>query len=678
MSVNEESATPEVTTDADGRIEYHEIRQFSLLEQVLRDRSYNLVWVVTAIAATLSIALALFHLYVAVYGTPETRSFRSTHLTVMLVLALLLNPTGRKSVRDLIVGRKAQMGFLFDLVLVGIGIGIQIYTMWDITAFAEREGDLIQSDLWVGSALILLVMETTRRAVGIPMVLVTTFFVVHALYANYFFGFFYGPPTSFTKYIDVVFIRSEGMFGIPILVASTYIVLFIIFGAILIRSGAGRLFIDLAIALTGHRTGGPAKASVVASAMLGTVSGSAVANVVTTGSFTIPLMKRLGYRAKFAGAVEACASSGGQITPPIMGAAAFIIAEFMHVSYFYIIIAAIVPTILYFGTIYFMVDLEAEKDGIAKLDKAILPKVWDVLKLGWHQLLTLVVLVGLLAIGYTPMMSAFWSILTLVALSFVQKNTRMSSVDLFAALETGVRSAMPVTVACGCAGIIIGSIFVSGLGLKFTNQVIELSGGYLFPLLILTGIAAIILGMGMTTTAVYITVAALIVPSLIQMDVVPMAAHLFAFYFGVVSTITPPVALASFAAAAIAGSRPMATAVESARIGIAKYLVPFVFVYNPSLLFEGPVWFTAVSFVLAMCGMWGLSVMLEGWYKGTVSLPLRILVGALSIALLFPPNLTIMGSVPGYMLTLVGGLGVAAFIVLRRRKAVRIEAGVLA
>ena len=678
MSVNEESATPEVTTDADGRIEYHEIRQFSLLEQVLRDRSYNLVWVVTAIAATLSIALALFHLYVAVYGTPETRSFRSTHLTVMLVLALLLNPTGRKSVRDLIVGRKAQMGFLFDLVLVGIGIGIQIYTMWDITAFAEREGDLIQSDLWVGSALILLVMETTRRAVGIPMVLVTTFFVVHALYANYFFGFFYGPPTSFTKYIDVVFIRSEGMFGIPILVASTYIVLFIIFGAILIRSGAGRLFIDLAIALTGHRTGGPAKASVVASAMLGTVSGSAVANVVTTGSFTIPLMKRLGYRAKFAGAVEACASSGGQITPPIMGAAAFIIAEFMHVSYFYIIIAAIVPTILYFGTIYFMVDLEAEKDGIAKLDKAILPKVWDVLKLGWHQLLTLVVLVGLLAIGYTPMMSAFWSILTLVALSFVQKNTRMSSVDLFAALETGVRSAMPVTVACGCAGIIIGSIFVSGLGLKFTNQVIELSGGYLFPLLILTGIAAIILGMGMTTTAVYITVAALIVPSLIQMDVVPMAAHLFAFYFGVVSTITPPVALASFAAAAIAGSRPMATAVESARIGIAKYLVPFVFVYNPSLLFEGPVWFTAVSFVLAMCGMWGLSVMLEGWYKGTVSLPLRILVGALSIALLFPPNLTIMGSVPGYMLTLVGGLGVAAFIVLRRRKAVRIEAGVQA
>jgi len=430
------------------------------------------------------------------------------------------------------------------------------------------------------------------------------------------------------------------------------------------------LFIDLAISLTGHRTGGPAKASVVASAFLGTVSGSAVANVVTTGSFTIPLMKRLGYRAKFAGAVEACASSGGQITPPIMGAAAFIIAEFMHVSYFTVIIAAIVPTVLYFATIYFMVDIEAEKEGIERLDKSVLPRVWEVLSHGWHQLLTLAVLVGLLAVGYTPMMSAFWAILTLVALSFVQKGTRMSAVDLFAALESGVRSAMPVTVACGCAGIIIGSIFVSGLGLKFTNQVIELSGGYLFPLLILTGIAAIILGMGMTTTAVYITVAALIVPSLIQMDVVPMAAHLFAFYFGVVSTITPPVALASFAAAAIAGSRPMATAVESARIGIAKYLVPFVFVYNPSLLFEGPVWLTALSGLMAMAGLWGLSVMLEGWCKGALTMPMRLLVGVMSVALMFPPMLTVFGGLPGYVIAGAGLIGLGSFTLIRYRGAV--------
>ena len=669
------TSSPATAAAAPARIEYHEAREYTLLEQVLRHRKVNIIWLLTITAAILSIGLGVFHLFTAVFGTPETRSFRSTHLTVMLVLAILLNPVGRNSLRDEIAGSKAWAGFFLDLALVGLGLAIQIYTLWDVTEFAEREGDLIESDLWMGSALILLVMEATRRAVGIPMVLVTGFFIVHSLYADYFFSFFYGPPTSFTKYIDVVFLRSEGIFGIPMLVASTYIVLFIMFGAILIRSGAGRLFIDLAIALTGHRTGGPAKAAVVASAFLGTVSGSAVANVVTTGSFTIPLMKKLGYRSKFAGAVEACASSGGQITPPIMGAAAFIIAEFMHVSYFYIIIAAIIPTILYFATIYFMVDIEAEKEGIARLDKAVLPRLSEVLKQGWHQLFTLVVLVGLLAIGYTPMMSAFWSILTLIGLSFVQKGTRMSAVDLFAALESGVRSAMPVTVACGCAGIIIGSIFVSGLGLKFTNSVIELSGGELFPLLILTGIAAIILGMGMTTTAVYITVAALIVPSLVQMDVVPMAAHLFAFYFGVVSTITPPVALASFAAAAIAGSKPMATAVESARIGIAKYLVPFAFVYNPSLLFEGPIWLTLISTALALVGMWGLSVMLEGWHKGRISMPVRIVVGLASISLLFPPHIDVFGSVPGFAIVALGLASLTAILFVLNRQRRTVEAG---
>lgn len=649
------------------RIVYHEEREYAVLEHALRDRTFNLAKWLALTIATLSIALALFHIFTAVFGTPESRSFRSTHLTVMLVLAILLRPLGRKGWRDVPVGALGWSAFVFDMGLVLLGIGIQVYTLWDVTEFAMREGELIVSDLWVGSALILLVLETTRRAVGIPMVFVTLFFVVHALYANYFFGFLYGPPTSFTKYIDIIFIRSEGMFGIPISVAATYIVLFIIFGSILIRTGAGRMFIDLAIALTGHRTGGPAKASVVASAFLGTVSGSAVANVVTTGSFTIPLMKRLGYRPKFAAAVEACASSGGQITPPIMGAAAFIIAEFMGVSYFAVIIAAIIPTFLYFATVYFMVDIEADKEGIKRLDRDTLPRVWDVIKQGWHQLLTLVVLIGLLAVGYSPMMAAFWAIVTLVVLSFLQPVTRISPVDLFAALETGVRSAMPVTIACACAGIIVGSIFVSGLGLKFTNQVITLSGGNLFILLSLTGIAAIILGMGMTTTAVYITVAALIVPSLIQLNIDPMAAHLFAFYYGVVSSITPPVALASFAAAAIAGSRPMATAVESARIGMAKYLVPFVFVYSPSILFKGPLWLTIVSTVLALAGLWGLSVTLEGWYRGELSPPMRLVIGLLSVAALFPPLIPVFGIIPGYLLPMLGIIGLGSFALTRHR-----------
>lgn len=658
-------------SEAADRIEYNESRDYSLLEQVLRGRSNALLGAVMAACAVLSITLALFHLYVAVFGTPETRSFRSTHLTVMLVLAILLRPLWRSSVSAPLhvagdSGNPRRIaGFVLDLILVAVGIGIQVYTLFDIQAFVEREGDLTTADIYVGAAMILLVLEVTRRAVGIPMVLVTVFFIVHALHADSFIGFLYGPPTSFQKYIDVIFVRSEGIFGIPILVASTYIVLFIIFGALLIRSGAGRLFIDLAMALTGHRTGGPAKASVVASAFLGTISGSAVANVVTTGSFTIPLMKKLGYRPKFAGAVEACASSGGQITPPIMGAAAFIIAEFMHVSYIVVVIAAIIPTFLYFATVYFMVDIEAEKEGLARIEKSHLPRPWDVLKRGWHLLLTLVVLVALLVIGYTPMMAGFWAVIALVVLSFVSASTRMSPVDILAALESGVRSAMPVTIACACAGIIIGSIFVSGLGLKFTNSVIDMSGGFLFLLLVLTAVAAIILGMGMTTTAVYITVAALIVPSLIEVGVTPMAAHLFAFYFGVVSSITPPVALAAFAAAAISGAPPMATAVESARIGVAKYLVPFVFVYNPSLLFDGPAWMTALSAVMVMAGLWGLSMALEGWCKGALSGASRVTVSLISLALLFPPNLSLFGVLPGFVLTGTGVLGLGLFVLQR-------------
>lgn len=655
-------------TSAPKPLLYTEEREIAIVERNLMPESSALIRTIAIVVAALSIGLAMFHLFTAVFGTPESRSFRSTHLTVMLVLAILLRPLWRAS-WDAFPKGAGWIGFAIDMALIALGIGIQVYTLWDVTEFASREGDLLVSDIWLGYAMIVLVLECTRRAVGLPMVLIAVFFIVHSLYAPYFGGFLYGPPTSVTKYVDVVFMRSEGIFGIPISVAATYIVLFILFGAVLIRTGAGRMFIELAIALTGHRRGGPAKASVVASAFLGTVSGSAVANVVTTGSFTIPLMKRLGYKPRFAGAVEACASSGGQITPPIMGAAAFIIAEFLHTSYLSVVVAAAIPTFLYFATIYFMVDIEADKDDIASIPREQLPRARDILRRGWHQLLTLGVLVGLLAVGYSPMMSAFWSIVTLVALSFVRPETRISPVDLMAALEAGVRAAMPVTVACACAGIIIGSIFVSGLGLKFTNQVITLADGNLFALLALTGVAAIILGMGMTTTAVYITVAALIVPALVQLDVVPIAAHLFAFYFGVVSTITPPVALASFAAAAIAGSPPMRTAVESARIGIAKYLVPFVFVYSPSLLFEGPLWRTVATTVLAVFGLWGLSVALEGWLRRAIGMPSRLLVAALSVATLAPLTGSLLFGLPSYVWALGGATLLAAFVFLSLRGA---------
>ncbi|MCY4430984.1 MAG: TRAP transporter permease [Rhodospirillales bacterium] len=648
----------------------------SLLERALRLPGVDVTRTVACTVAALSIALALFHLFCALFGTPESRAFRSTHLVVMLVLAFLLRPLGRASPLDPVLvpgdpGNARRMaGFAADMALAALGIFVQVYTLFDLEAFLMRQGDITDTDIAVGTLMVVLVLEATRRMVGLAMVAVAGFFVAHALFTQHFPGFLYGPPTSYRKFIDFVFMRTEGIFGIPIYVASTYILLFILFGAILLRSGAGRFFIDFAVSLTGHRIGGPAKASVVASSCLGTVSGSAVANVVTTGPFTIPLMKQLGYRPRFAGAVEACASSGGQITPPIMGAAAFLVAEFLHISYLWVIVAAIIPTALYYTTVYFMVHLEAEKHGIGRISRDQLPRFRHVLARGWHLLLALGVLLSLLFAGYTPMLAAFWSIVALVGLSFLRRDTAMTAVDLFAALETGVRNTVPVTIACACAGIIIGSIFTSGLGLKFTYSVIDLAGGSLPILLLLTAVGAIILGMGMTTTAVYITVAALVVPALIEIGVVPIAAHFFALYFGVVSSITPPVALASFAAAAVAGAPPMATAVESARIGIAKYLVPFAFVYNPSLVLEGPIWMTAVSLPFVLAGVWALSLALEGWYRGSLSAALRIVLVLAGGLLFLPPQATIAG-VPGWWLVAIGGVILLLVVVGRRRGLLR-------
>jgi TRAP transporter 4TM/12TM fusion protein len=651
-------------------IEHREVREVSLLEACLRSGRLSLASGFALGVSVLAVALGLFHLYVAVFGTPDTRAFRTTHLTVMLVLAVALIPLFRTSVLDPVIVKgaagnvKRACGFAIDLILILAVFAIHLYTVWDLQAFQRRVGQADQLDVYVGVVLIIIVLETARRAVGMAMVVIALFFVIHTLYAPYFPGIFFGPPTGVTRYVDMMFLRTDGIFGIPLFVAATYVVLFIIFGAILMRSGAGRMFMDLAIALTGHRVGGPPKAAVAASALMGTVAGAATANVATTGAFTIPLMKRLGYRPKFAAAVEACASSGGQIMPPVMGAAAFIIAEFMRVSYFWVIVAAIIPTLLYFATIYFLIHLQAEKEGIPALPRDQVPRIGAVLRRSWNLFAALGILIAILAAGYTPMMAAFWAIVTIVVLSFVTPATRMSAVDLLAAIENGVRRSMPVTIACACAGIIIGSVFTSGFGLKFTQSIVALSGGSLFLLLVLTAVAAVILGMGMTTTAVYITVAALIVPALLQLDVVPMAAHLFAFYYGIVSAITPPIALAAFAAAAIAESRPMATAVESARIGIAKYIVPFIFVYNPSLLFEGPLWLTAVSTVTALAGLWAMSWALEGWFRGRLSIPLRLLAAAASVALLYPPQLPILG-VSGFTATAIGAGVVALFYVLR-------------
>ncbi len=615
------------------KIHYEEKRQPSILEWLLAQKRGVLAHPLELVICLLSLSLSIYHLFVAYAGSLEAHAFRSTHLAFVMVLCFLLRPLGRSDWKA-----PKNIWFGVDLLFVGLTIAIQVYTLWDLDAFIFRRGDLNTLDLWAGTILILLLLEATRRTVGWAMVIIAGFFLVQTAFSDYFFSIFYGPPSSWFTIIDYIFMRENGVYGIPLMVMATYIFLFILFGAILVRSGAGRFFINVAMALTGGRIGGPAKASVVSSCLMASVSGSAVANVVTTGSFTIPLMKRIGYAPYFAGAVEACASSGGQIMPPVMGAAAFVIAEFLNLPYLYVALAGLFPALIYFFSIFIMVHFEARKKNLATVSREELPDLMTELKRGGHLFISILVIVVLMIIGYTPMFAAFWAIISILVLSSLRKETRMTPSEIFSALEEGARQAVSVSIACATAGIIIGCVFVSGLGLKFTNVIVSLSGGHLTVALILTMFASLILGMGLTTTAVYITLAALVIPALVNMGVKPIAAHLFAFYFGLVSAITPPVALASFAAAGIAGSNPMQTGFHSFRLGIAKYILPFVFVFNPAMVFEGDWLHITASVIGGFGGIYALTVTTEGWMLDRVGWPMRVLMAAVAL-MLFDPNL---------------------------------------
>ena len=612
---------------------YQEKKSLSILEWLLKQPKPPFRYPVELAVCLISLSLSLYHFYVAFSGALEAHSFRSTHLAFIMVLCFLLKPLGRAKWTD-----PKNWWFALDLLLMGLVIVIQAYVIWDIEKFILRQGDLNTWDYIFGILTLLLVLEATRRAVGWAMVIIAGFFLLHTAFSDWFPGPLHGPPSDLFTILDYQFMAENGLYGIPIMAMATYIFLFILFGAFLVRSGAGRFFINVAVALTGARVGGPAKAAVLSSCLMGSVSGSAVANVVTTGTFTIPLMKSIGYRAPFAGAVEACASSGGQIMPPVMGAAAFIIAEFLNKPYLDVALASLWPALMYFFTIYVMVHFEARKTGMRQLTKAELPDLKDEFRRGGHLFLAIGIIIVLMIMGYTPMFAAFWAILGTITLSFMRKETRMSAVDMLSAMEEAAREAVSVSVACACAGIIIGCVFVSGLGLKLTTILVTISGGHLLLLLFLTAIVAMILGMGLTTTAVYITLEALVIPAIEKMGVEPIAAHLFAFYFGLVSAITPPVALASFAAAGIAGANPMTTGYISMRLGISKYILPFVFVYNPAMLFVGD-WVHIASAILSgFGGLYVLTVASEGWMMEKVGWPARIacLVAAL---MMFHPDL---------------------------------------
>jgi TRAP transporter 4TM/12TM fusion protein len=559
-----------------------EERKLSFLEYFLIKGKTGRNFILVFLVSFLAIGLAIFNVYSALFGELQARVHRSVFLTVIMILIFLLFPCGKRMLTG-----KGRLFLLLDLFCIFSSLGITIYVLWEIDAFELRWGSPTTLDIMLGSIGIFLVLEATRRVVGWVMVTIALVFMMHTLFANHFWGLLKGPPTTWVNYVDWIFMQETGIWGVPIQVMASIIILFLLFGSLLIRTGAGKFFIDAAYAITGRMVGGPAKCAVISSAMFGTISGSGVANVVGTGTFTIPLMKKVGYPPEFAGAVEAVASTGGMIMPPVMGAAAFIIAQFLGMSYFGVCIAAAIPAVLYFWAVLMMVHFRAKLMGLKAMSKEELPSFREVFRKGWHLLFSICVLLFFLVEGATPMKAAVWAFLLLFFLSFVRKETRLTPISFLSSLEEGTRSALSVTMACACAGIIIGSVYVSGIGMRFSNILVSAAGGALWLTLIYVMIASLILGMGLPPTAVYLTLSTVVVPALIDLKVIPIAAHLFCFYFGCIGNITPPVALAAFAAAGIAGSNPSRTGFVASQIGIASFIVPYMFIYGPSLLMIG-------------------------------------------------------------------------------------------
>jgi TRAP transporter 4TM/12TM fusion protein len=589
----------------------------------------------------LSLALSLFHFYSTYFGQGEAHAHRSTHLAFMLVLTFLLFPLGRQRFSDPI-----RWPFLIDLAWIGIALGAQVFTLLNLSRFVDPGYAATTADVVIGTLLILAVLEAARRTVGWGLTLTAVFFLVQTWHADKVPWIFYGPPASWSAMVESFFGKEEGLYGIPMAIMSSVLILFIVFSAFLAMTGIGDFFVRLATALAGRMTGGPAKVSVFSSALLGTISGSGVANVMMDGVFTIPMMKRIGYAATFAAAVEAVASIGGQIMPPIMAAAAFIMADFVGVPFRRVALAALIPALLYFFCVFVTVHLEARRLGLRKVPREEMPRLGETLRGNGYLLLPIVALIWYLYQGFSEEMAALMAVATTFLVSFVRPHSALGPVRLLRAFESGARAGVTVAMAVAAAGLIIGCLFLSGIGMKFSYMLMSLSGGQLWLALIYTTIAAFALGLSLPTTAVYLTLAIIVAPGLVQMGVPKMAAHMFIFYMGVTSDLTPPTCLSPFAAAGIAGSPPMATAWQAMRLGAVLYIVPFMFVYSPALLMTGSWTEIVMATATATLGVFCLAAGLQGWLRSRATLPERaLLLGAAFLFVMPRPAANLIGLV---------------------------------
>ena len=579
------------------------------------------------------IVFAIFQLYTATFGVLDAHLQRAVHLAFGFVLIFLLYPAraswSRKSMHPL------------DILFAVVSATSALYIVVNYQELVLRAGMNNETDFIVGLVGTFMVFEAARRVVGWPMITVAFFFMVYAFFGPYIPGILAHRGVGVQEMFDHLFFTTEGIFGTPMGVSSTFIYLFILFGAYLETTGLGKFFIDIANAIAGWAAGGPAKVAVLSSGLMGTVSGSSVGNVAGTGAFTIPMMKKLGYRPEFAGAVEAAASTGGQMMPPVMGEAAFLMAEFVGVPYFDVVKAAVIPALLYYIGVWLGVHYEAKKYDLKGTPREELPSFKKLFVEKGHLALPLIVIVYLLVSGFTPMRAALAAILLSICCASLRSSTRITFRQGVQGLIDGSMGVLGVLIACATAGIMIGVVTKTGVGLKVATALLDLSGGALLPAMFFTMITSLILGMGVPTTANYVITSTIAAPALVQMGVPVLAAHMFAFYFGIVADVTPPVALAAFAGAGIAGANPMRTGVNAAKLAIAAFIVPYIFVLAPELLMINATPFTVVySGLTAVIGMWGASIAMVGFCQNLLNILQRAMFLVGGICMIIPGEIT--------------------------------------
>ena len=603
-----------------------------------------------------SVTAAVFHLYAAGFSPFTALVQRPVHLALMATLGFLgVGVQFRRSrEKEGELDQEAgppRIGPL-NYVLAGLSVLACLYLASENQELVSRSGNPTLLDLVAGGVMVVLVLELARRATGWGLVTVCIMALVYAVSGPYLPGFLAHRGYGVTRIVEQLFLSTEGIWGVPLGVSADFVYLFVLFGVVLDTAGGGALLIALANKVAGRTRGGPAKTAAVASAFMGSLSGSAVANVVTTGTFTIPLMKRAGFRPFFAGAIEAAASTGGQLMPPVMGAGAFILATWTNIPYLEVAAAAVIPAILYYAALLAAIHFRACAMGIEPVRKVAPEKIRDKL----HLLLPLGAIVLLLAMGRSPMRAAFWGVTSALAMACLRPATRPSLPELGEVMERAGRGAVQVAAACAAAGVVVGVASLTGIGLRMSELIVTISGGNLLAALILTAIGSIILGMGLPTTAAYVVLAALGAPALVQLGVPLLAAHLFIFYFGCISNVTPPVSLAAFAAAGISGSPALKTAVSAALLAGAGFVVPFMFVYGPELLLIGNPVEIMLAFVTGLLGVIALASAGMGYARR----PLRVWERAIALCAAL---LLVAAGLP----TDIVGLLLLAFIFTSRR-----------